>query len=299
MSRAGESDEPMRVAMFAGLLLFAAAMGAAEVPPAPAASLLLPRFEVGMENATVVTTFTVTNTSALPRIVRVKLHTDRGYALVWYSTAMLPHETMRVNLRRMLFEGRFDQRPVPPENQKAADPLHVCGGGEHSGDMGMLLAPVVYMLTSGCEAGIIPCTAAMGHRHAHAIGYAEVDLMTTCSTGEDTPRLDDAVLTGTFEQHAGGLLVASGPLVPLPAPSSVTLRVPAGKHDVVVWREPPGHVACGEGAPDVIEVRHIDAKRAQTLTFRGAHVWAMVTEPMPADPAAAEPPPGCPAVPVF
>src|ERR1051326_3275039 len=105
---------------------------------------------------------------------------------------------MRVNLRRMLFEGRFDQRPVPPENQKAADPLHVCGGGEHSGDMGMLLA-----------AGGIPCTAAVGHRHAHAIGYAEVDLMTTCSTGEDTPRLDDAVLTGTFEQHAGGLLVAS------------------------------------------------------------------------------------------
>src|ERR1051326_9583470 len=101
MSRAGESDEPMRVAMFAGLLLFAAAMGAAEVPPAPAASLLLPRFEVGMENATVVTTFTVPNTSALPRIVRVKLHTDPGHALVWDSNARPPHAKTRGHLRRI------------------------------------------------------------------------------------------------------------------------------------------------------------------------------------------------------
>ena len=79
-------------------------------------------------------------------------------------------------------------------------------------------------------------------------------------------------------------------------PPSATLRVPRGKHDVVVWRGPRGTVKCG-GGEDVVEVRHIDAWRAQTLAFRGEQVWAMVTAAMPPDPAAQAPPSGCPAVP--
>ncbi len=288
--------------MFAGMILLTAAAHAAGAP-APAASLLLPRFEVSVENPTVMTTFTVTNASALPQIVRVMLHTDRGYAVVWYSTAVMPRESMTVNLRRLLVEGKFDQRPLPasPANPKlAAGADRECGEHEHSGEMGMALMPVRYMLTSGCQlSSIIACTAPMGHRHAHAIGYAVIDLMTSCSTSEDTPRLGDAALTGTFEQRAGGRLIASGPLVPMPLPPSVTLRVPRGEHDVVVWRAPRGKVSCGNGDEDVFEVRHVDAKRAQTLTFRGEHVWAMLSEPMPPDPAAAGPPPGCPGVPVF
>ena len=285
------------------MILLAADAARAADAPAPAASLLLPRFEVSLENPTVMTTFTVTNASALPQIVRIMLHTDRGYAIVWYSTAVMPRESTTVNLRRLLVEGRFDQRPLPasPANPKlAADAARLCGEHEHSGDMGMLLMPVQYMLTSGCQqSSTIVCTVPMGHRHAHAIGYAVVDLMTNCSTGEDAPRLDDAALTGTFEQRAAGRLIAFGPLVPLPLPSSMTLRVPRGQHDVVVWRAPGGKVSCGNGDEDVFEVRHVDAKRAQTLTFRGEHVWAMVAEPMPPDRDAAGPPPGCPIVPVF
>lgn len=283
--------------MFAGMILAAAAAHAAEAP-APAASLLLPRFEVSIENPTVLTTFTVTNVSDLPQIVRVMLHTDRGYAIVWYSTAVLPHESKMVNLRRFLVEGMFDQRALPasPVNPKlAADAVATCAEREHSGRMSSpLLSSIRYLLTSGCVAGFFPCTATMGHRHAHAIGYAVIDLMTCCSTDARTPLLDDAALTGTFEQYAGGRLIASGPLVPLPMPSSVTLRVPPGEHDIVVWHPPQGEVSCGKGDQDVFEVQHVNAKRPQTLTFR--RVWAMVAEPMPPDPDAAAPPSGCPGV---
>ena len=68
------------------MILAVAAAHAAETP-APAASLLLPRFEVSLQDPlhapTFNTTFTVTNAGAVPQIIRMTFFTDRGFAVLW------------------------------------------------------------------------------------------------------------------------------------------------------------------------------------------------------------------------
>ena len=290
----------MRSAMFAGMLLLAAAAQAAEAP-APAASLLLPRFEVSLESGAFDTVFEVRNTSELPQILRVKFHTDIGFASMWYSTVLMPHDSTKVDLYVMLTTMHFPQRGLPasPVNPRhAAGAGRFCSEGTSKGELGILGTVVRYHLTSGCAVSSVSGCAGdvVGHRHPHAIGYAVIDVMPSCTTSDELPRLEEPVLTGTFEQRALGRVIASGPLVPMPLPSSVTLRVPGGPHDVVVWRGPSAKVQCQSPARDVFEIVHVDQKRAQTLTFRGDQVWAMITEPMPADPAAQPPPSGCPGV---
>src|SRR6266581_4042122 len=52
-----------------------------DIGVAPAATLLLPYFEVDLVNRTTTTLFTITNVSRLPQIAHVTIWTDRSFAV--------------------------------------------------------------------------------------------------------------------------------------------------------------------------------------------------------------------------
>lgn len=241
-----------RVPLFAVLVLCAVTAVAAppakpladadnscDISPSPAATLLLPYFEVDVEkNVTDATNtiFTVINTSKQPQIARVTLWTDYGTPVFWWNMFLTGYDAEPVSLYDVLSFGR-----VPPTGPKNA-----AGSKSAPNDSNpripslencqiepevpqSIVQAVRNALTSGALAG---SDCAVGSKHAIATGYITVDLVNSCS---NLSPLDpvyysqilafDNVLTGDYEHvypdRGIGNFAGGSPLVHIKA-------IPAG-----------------------------------------------------------------------
>jgi hypothetical protein len=174
----------------------------------PAATLLLPYWEVDPsrpdgEN----TLFTVTNTSAQPRIAHVTLWTDYAFPVIGFDVALGAYDTQSISLYDVIVHGR-----VPA----------ACGPNE-------LPQETRERLRRAFTFGLVPPTAdsprcnnigSSAHRNQNAVGYATVDLVESCTnlSPADAQYYDgiafDNVLTGDYQQlHAGFDFAQGTPLV--------------------------------------------------------------------------------------
>src|SRR5213075_2738960 len=91
------------------LLAFASIAAAQQVQPA--ATLLLPRFEVS-DDQKFDTIMNVTNSSDVARIARFTMHSERGVALVWFPVTLAPGETKSIAVGDLLL-GKYVQNGAP------------------------------------------------------------------------------------------------------------------------------------------------------------------------------------------
>lgn len=188
----------------------------------PAATLLLPYFEVDVDDPQGETTLvTITNVTHLDAIARVTLWTDRGYPLFTFNVALTGYDVYALNLYDILGNGQIaaNTRPLGPRGQYS-DPnpdVEFC-----SGTSGTLTDATRARLRAALTTGTIEgeCNGA-GGVHENAIGYATIDVVGNCST--NTPRdraywntdlRYDNILLGDYQQvSSAGNLAQGGPLV--------------------------------------------------------------------------------------
>jgi hypothetical protein len=186
----------------------------------PAATLLLPYFEVDFNSPQTVaqtTLFTVVNTTQLPQIARVTLWTDLAYPVVTFSLFLTGYDVQAINLYDI-----FGPRATfaPPSGTSSRVEV-----GNHSldNDQNPNFLPSA-TLTCDTLPGAIPASALqeirtsfttgrtnicgssrIGLAHTNAVGYVTVDVVARCSFNMPTDRayfdelLYDNVLTGDYQ----------------------------------------------------------------------------------------------------
>ncbi len=193
----------------------------------PAATLLLPYFEVDIANPAGETTiFTITNTTQLPQIAHITLWTDFSFPVVDFNIFLTGYDVQSINLRDVIVLGRI----APDADGTGFDVSNV---GVLSGDdvndivfdnpviseatcvnlPEEFPAPYVVRMQSAFTQGRVtpvglggPCNTA-GAVHTNAIGYVTIDVAGACSTSLPTDAVYfnseirfDNVLIGDYMQ---------------------------------------------------------------------------------------------------
>src|SRR4051794_39661280 len=112
----------MRCVATAVILLFVSLSALADncdIAVQPAATLLLPYFEVDIQGDAVQTLFTVQNVSRLPQIAHVTLWTDWGYPVLGFSLFLTGFDVQGINLYDVLAKGLI----APPGGTSSATPV--------------------------------------------------------------------------------------------------------------------------------------------------------------------------------
>lgn len=240
-----------------------------DISVAPAATLLLPYFQVDLDGtaATARTTvFNVINVSPSPQIARVTLWTDWAYPALSFSLFLTGYDVQAVDLRDLLVRGTIPTSVVqagPMSQPNFSNRNHArtlaqdCGMRMPHLPLGALM-DVRGLLSSGrAPRGMLSCPTASGvdapvgsDRGGHvAAGYATIDVVATCApTLPTSPKyftselLFDNVLTGDYiaiepsgaaNGYAGGSPLVHIRAVPEggPAGSVVPTRLPFTFYD--------------------------------------------------------------------
>jgi len=199
----------------------------------PAATLLLPYFEVDLSDPVYgkTTLFTIQNTSPKPQIARVTLRTDYAYRLVTFNLYLTGYGIQSINVRDVLVRGVIGSASpsVRGELSSAANPHFLPNANATCADMPQTIpADITAMMRLALTGGTLSlpgcATGQIGSRHANAIGYATIDVVATCdrlsaeNDGYFTRQiLFDNVLTGDYQQvdpnYATGNYAGGNPLV--------------------------------------------------------------------------------------
>ena len=199
--------------------LLATAAGAAtlnnddscDIAVMPAATLLLPYFEVDLDNVGRTTLFSVTNVTNVDRIARVTLWTDRAYPVFNFNLYLTGYDVQTINLYDVIANGVIGSATgtglnVSPR-RRYSDPnpaldLSACAVLPGALDA----ASIPYMQAALTEGKIDACTEA-GGVHELAVGYATIDVVRACTANLPTERrywtedlAFDNVLIGDFHQ---------------------------------------------------------------------------------------------------
>jgi hypothetical protein len=199
-----------------------------DIGVAPAATLLLPYFEVDFTNRTQNTLFTITNVSRLPQIAHVTLWTDWSFPVLDFNIYLTGYDVQGISMNDIL-NGTVAQAtgtgPTVAQTQPSgvgvlsagftANP-NFSGGGASIACTGLpgslnqtLIAAVRAALTTGVynPGGTAACPNPVGGTHANAIGYVTIDVAANCSlalptdpTYYATAILFDNVLIGDYQQ---------------------------------------------------------------------------------------------------
>lgn len=209
-----------------------------DISVAPAATLLLPYFEVDLTSrAGEQTIFAITNVSAEEQVAHITLWTDYSFPVIDFNVYLTGYDVQTISLYDVIVRGLI-----------APDLGTSFGGdgspeGEFSGDNALVdeetcdnlpleLNPVyVTRMQSAFTRGTTPaipgtditaCTNIGSDRGAGAtaIGYATIDVASVCGTalpsdpgyfiGPDAEALFDNVLIGDYAQVVGGQDFAQG-----------------------------------------------------------------------------------------
>jgi hypothetical protein len=203
----------------------------------PAATLLLPYFEVDLnspQTTAQTTIFTIQNTTAMPQIARVTLWTDWSYPMLTFNIFLTGYDVQGINLWDVFRRGTVAPtgNTTPPgslsfgNNQNPhflPDAISTCGS--NAGPLGAgLLADLQAAFTTG-KLSLPGCaTAPVGSSHALATGYATIDVVANCDTISPlapgyfaSEILFDNVLTGDVQHinpnQAIGNYAGGNPLV--------------------------------------------------------------------------------------
>jgi hypothetical protein len=197
--------------------------GSCDVGETPAATLLLPYFEVDVAQTNrglaQTTLFTITNTSSFPQIAHVVVWTDWSFPVLDFNIFLTGYDVQPINLYDILVSGVV----APPSGTSSStvtsppgtfsEPNNsnpnfspVIGCGTLPGQLpGSLVADVRSALTTGVYS--LCGSSRVGNVHANAIGYITVDVANNCSTSlPNQPAyfsnelLFDNVLTGDYQQ---------------------------------------------------------------------------------------------------
>jgi hypothetical protein len=186
-----------------------------DVKVGPAATLLLPYFEVDVSGTTGQTTlFTVTNVVRYPQIAHVTLWTDYGYPVMTFNEYLTGYDVQAINLADVLVRGIV----APPSGTTSATTPGQLSEGTNPNlrspldcgtNPGTFPKSIIAAIRTALTLGTFSLTSCsqIGGVHANAIGYATVDLVASCTdrTPSDplfytTDLLFDNVLIGDYQQ---------------------------------------------------------------------------------------------------
>jgi len=220
-----------------------------DIGTAPAATLLLPYFEVdfkSQQGTARTTLFTITNVSNLPQIAHVVVWTDWSFPVLDFNIFLTGYDVQAINLYDVIARGII--APPSGTSSNITVPSNPTAGSQPA-DSTIVANPNLSSLAA-CTAlpGAIPpglltclqtslttgvytcgCTSSqiVGGAHANAIGYITVDLTNRCHT--DLPNqaayfpeiLFDNVLIGDYQDvnpnPATGNFAGGNPMVHLRA----------------------------------------------------------------------------------
>jgi hypothetical protein len=222
-----------------------------DITLAPAATLLLPLFDVAIPDPYVKTIFTVTNVTAVPQIAHVTIWTDWSFPILSFNLFLTGYDVQAIDLSDVLIRGII----APPEGTSATDRRispnpssgvpgavpdtyvsnpniareAVAFGGACSTQMTQippdLLKSVQTALTTGLYQGANLCDSTrVGGTHVNARGSITIDVVNTCTTKyPDDPQyllkelLFDNALIGDYQDiHSdatAGNLAQGNPMV--------------------------------------------------------------------------------------
>jgi hypothetical protein len=218
----------------------------------PAATLLLPYFEVETATRATDTFFTIVNTGYLPQIAHVVVWTDWSYPILDFNIFLTGFDVQPISMYDVIVNGII--APIPNSTTLGGtssiatataggvvlSPVGQFSGSNTSnpnvtaGSCGTLAGkipefvrkPVQDILVTGASAGV--CTAAGSPASSHptatsAVGYVTIDVAAICTQNmPDSPTyvkseiLFDNVLTGDYEilnKAAGSNYAGGNPLV--------------------------------------------------------------------------------------
>jgi hypothetical protein len=213
----------------------------------PAATLLLPYFEVETATRATDTFFTIVNTGYLPAIAHVVVWTDWSYPVLDFNVFLTGFDVQPLSVYDIIVNGQIAPLPsgaaggTTSNNDAVLSPIgafsaantanpnipSLASCGTLPGAIpSFVTAAVRSMLVTGAAAGI--CTNAGSPSSAHptatsAVGYITVDVVAVCSqnmpdasTYVKSEILFDNVLTGDYEilnKAAGSNYAGGNPLV--------------------------------------------------------------------------------------
>jgi hypothetical protein len=187
-----------------------------DIGVAPAATLLLPYFEVDFRSPQTTartTLFTITNVSAFPQIAHVVVWTDWSYAALDFNIFLTGYDVQAINLYDLFSRGVIappsgttSNTTIPTGNPADATPQPTNPNITTLANCNALPGPLPpsivadlqSVFTAGTSTGAIcsSTTARLGGTHTNAIGYITVDVVASCSTS--LVANDPAYFSGTI-----------------------------------------------------------------------------------------------------
>ena len=255
---------------------FAANDDSCDIGVAPAATLLLPHFEVDFRSfaSTALTTrFTVINTSHLPQIARATIWSDWGYPAFTFELFLTGYDVANVDLYELLNRGALPksvgETPGEFSAGNTANPNHLPSmpadcAARPTQIPELVLRDLRSILTTGRTfAGALACPSPQGvpqqvgsNHSTIAFGYVTIDVVATCSSTLPDKAdyylkelLYDNVLIGDWAMinpnYQAGNYAGGAPLVHIraipeggPAGTIVPTRLPLTFHDRLTGTAP-------------------------------------------------------------
>ena len=220
-----------------------------DIGVAPAATLLLPYFEVDEDRTGEQTLFTITNTSQYPAIAHVVLWTDYSYPVIDFNIYLTGYDVQSINLWDVIWDGivaprsgartqdgtgtNISEGPAFGNFLGTPDTWDVIEPGSNISLTACVSLPgslpdfhVERMQTAFTEGRVSavpgnPLFAGcnnVGNLHENAVGYATIDVVNFCGTGLPTDgdpyftteiRFDN-ILIGDYQQVNSGQNFAQG-----------------------------------------------------------------------------------------
>jgi len=218
-----------------------------DIGTAPAATLLLPYFEVDFKSPSTTartTLFTITNVSNLPQIAHVVLWTDWSFAALDFNIFLTGYDVQGINLYDIFARGQI----APPSGTSSSTtvPTNPTAGSQPAANnanpnittlancssLAAVLPPQIVtdldsVFTTGKSTGNLCASTSVqvGGVHPNAIGYVTVDVVASCNTSLvaldpsyfTTQLLYDNVLIGDFQDinpnPATGNFAGGNPMV--------------------------------------------------------------------------------------
>jgi hypothetical protein len=221
-----------------------------DIKVGPAATLLLPYFEVDLQPGGEQTTlFTITNVSRYSQIAHVTLWTDWSVPVFNFNIFLTGYDVQSINLKDIIVSGIVASAagtgPTTAKSPLGALTSPTNGGPGYTNPNfkaaiecdalpGVIPQTVIATVRNALTSGNSPdLTSRVGGPHANAIGYATVDVVGSCSTRlpsdplyYTTDLLFDNVLIGDYQQIG-------------PHPSSGSAAFDAGGNPMVHIRAVP------------------------------------------------------------
>jgi hypothetical protein len=188
-----------------------------DIKVAPAATLLLPYFDVNLANPQEQTTFfTVTNVTALPQIARVTLWTDRAFPVLTFNIFLTGYDVQSIDLSDVLIHGRIAETGTSNDSEvgrrSAGNDANPLIDTAACGNLSNRLPPQV--LADVRSALALGRTTACGNArvgslqgNGHAVGYATIDVVRNCGSAMpvdagyfENEILYDNVLIGDYQE---------------------------------------------------------------------------------------------------